>query len=82
MDTEHAVSYFGDNTEAWVSERYIKPVTEERLEELKGWLTPQGQDQIIFSGELREQFLRAVAAFMFVLLRGWLTPSPHLKFSQ
>lgn len=79
---EYCVSYYGNNSESWVSEQYIKPVTEQRLAEMKHWLTPAGRGELKFEEALKMEFLQAVAEALFVLLRGWLPPSPRLCFGQ
>lgn len=65
-----------------MSEQYLKPLTEQRLAELKSWLTPDGKKKIKFVGALKDEFLRAVAEALFVLLHGWLPPAPLLQFGQ
>lgn len=73
---EYCASYFGDNTEAWITERYLKPLTPERLTELKYCLSDEGQPKIQFEGEMKKDFIRAVTEALYLVLRGGCR-SPH-----
>lgn len=57
----------------------MKPLTQERLDELKNWLTPDGQQKIKFVGDLKAEFLQAVAEMLHLLMHGWLPPVPRAR---